>query len=260
MPTLAFAQDVILSEALFLGEDTTDPRAHGPRIYLETRNHATAAASVLHYAADWAGYKPSSRPPPKSMAIYGKYEQKVRDFPGFEKVDEFYDHLLLHGGLDDLERQVLSSYEGYGRRFIANGLRNLVPTVNKDLSPKQWILTLPIIIKRYRMEQVTVKLVRLAVHLHTDEDGNVELPGGQVAGFVITELKVLPKVLKDLANDLAAKIEQTSIDEFKTFFTTKLDELDQRCEAKNETDDWLHNENKGQHSLIEHLRRLWHDI
>ncbi|KAF9974616.1 hypothetical protein BGZ73_001914 [Actinomortierella ambigua] len=221
--TLAYAQNVILSKGILLGEDTTDPKAHGARIYSDPRNHPTAAASMLYFSAEWFGYMPSSNPPPKSTAVFDKYESKVKAFPGFKKIDEYIEFVALNGGLDDFEDKILNGYHGYGRRAIASSLRNLIPKTNKDPTLNTWILTLPIIISRPRMD-VTVKLVRIAVHLQTDDNGKVELPGGQFAQLAITELRILPDVMKTLAENLAGKLKQTSIDKFKAYFTTKWDE------------------------------------
>ncbi|KAF9165430.1 hypothetical protein DFQ26_000175 [Actinomortierella ambigua] len=243
------------------GEDTTNPKAHGAKIYLDPANHATAAASILHYAAKWADYAPASSPPPKSTAIFEKYEEKAISFPGFKTTDQLYEFPLLHGGLDDLESKILDSYHGFGRRDIANGLRSLIPKTNKDPTLQQWILTLPIIIKRHKMDEVTVKLVSLALHLKTDDDGKVELPGGQIASLKIVELQILPEELRDHAEKLAEKLEQTSIARFEAYFTSKWDEGhhgdDKKKKMLSGLEDWLELENWDQAILREAPGTLW---
>ncbi|KAG0235226.1 hypothetical protein BGW42_005690 [Actinomortierella wolfii] len=220
------AQDAVVSRGLFNGDDTTNPEAHGPKIFRESRNHPMAVASILVHAGVKVGYDPHMQTPAKSRNTFTAFLKKVAKFPGFLMGDTFHLILNLEGGsVDEVEEKVRMAYPFVDGEYISSNLRYAIPEVNTDRSLKRFVFSLVVITKPYGKgdpddsnTKITVELVRLQLEIHTvDHSGNVYIPR-QAAVLTATQLEVKRHYLIRRAEHLANRIPKASLVDFVKYF------------------------------------------
>ncbi|KAG0205759.1 hypothetical protein BGX33_007759 [Mortierella sp. NVP41] len=201
--------NAIVSGALFVGEDTTNPDASNTNIYKNPENHAAAAASVLEYSAVNTNYRPSEQ----------AFQQKATSFPGFIPTIQSGSDVFLNHSLIGLEKAVQDAYPSTDAALIARGLRDLFPGSVEDQSLKEWILSLLVIRKPEGSDTVTIKFVQLALTIEFDKTHTAHIPE-QDARLSNYELQVNPSVFALNADRFAEIIKVTKVPDFLIFFAS----------------------------------------
>ncbi|KAG0250035.1 hypothetical protein DFQ27_009651 [Actinomortierella ambigua] len=208
----------IASGAIFVGKDTTVPDATPLEIFQNPKNHATAAFSVMAYAAEGAGFTPSNAPPKSLEQPFLKFLTLAPTFPGFflERLDEF--SLPLTGSLLQLEQKVRGAVVENGV-LIGRSIRDLVPGYIPDETMDMWTLSLVVIDMPETSEKVTIQLVSISLDIETDDDHNAIIPE-QSATFKSSVLRVNRPYFITYAEKLAKMIHITEIRDAIDFFTS----------------------------------------
>ncbi|KAF9088127.1 hypothetical protein BGX23_007603, partial [Mortierella sp. AD031] len=200
--------NAIVSGALFVGEDTTNPDASNTNIYKNPENHAAAAASVLEYSAVNTNYRPSEQGHSSLLSTFEAFQQKATSFPGFIPTIQSGSDVFLNHSLIGLEKAVQDAYPSTDAALIARGLRDLFPGSVEDQSLKEWILSLLVIRKPEGSDTVTIKFVQLALTIEFDKTHTAHIPE-QDARLSNYELQVNPSVFALNADRFAEVIKVT---------------------------------------------------
>ncbi|KAK3840294.1 MAG: hypothetical protein JOS17DRAFT_726662 [Linnemannia elongata] len=211
------AASAVVSGALFVGKDTTDPSASPSDIFRDSSNHAAAAASVLVFSGRTASFHPAEQES-KSLAFsLDGFLSKAKTFPGFIYKDDSHHKFELDGSLEQLEGAISNSL---GSSETARALRDLVPgnLEDEDQSLKDWVLSLIVLTKLEDTDDVEVRLAQL--YLTIDSDGNSATIPRQTARLDVSDLQVARIVLVNNAERLATSITITSVSDFIQFFTS----------------------------------------
>ncbi|KAG0204072.1 hypothetical protein BGX28_003883 [Mortierella sp. GBA30] len=212
--------DAIVSGAIFVGEDTTSADASPVDIYANPGNHATAAASVLVFAAKAVNYHPTEQDASSLLPSYSAFETKVQQFPGFMMTESSIKNgLLLDGGFTQLEKEIRDSYESSDASLIARSLRDLIPGVIEDKSLEKWILSLVAVRKPVDSDVVTVKIVTLKLNLTSDDSHTAFIPK-QSALLSNVEFSVISTALVSNAEQFAQSIHEVRVPDFIKYFSS----------------------------------------
>ncbi|KAF9159167.1 hypothetical protein DFQ26_006848 [Actinomortierella ambigua] len=234
--------------ALTTGKDTSDSAGDTvctmhPGIFRHPRNHALAVASILSEKGRRADYIPSVPEKSKSEARFTIFVNSVASFPGFRATDDIAYHLFLrHGGLDDLQRVVRDAIGSKDGCILAQTMREMMPTsLNEKI--EEVILSVLVIEKSKRSDQVTIQLVELALTLVQvddngedceDEEGRrrhvfdgqqrmrtkVTVPE-QMTVMRIQVLEALPRYMAVNAREMAHSTPCTTVEVFKSLFASR---------------------------------------
>ncbi|KAF9538828.1 hypothetical protein EC957_006176 [Mortierella hygrophila] len=216
--TAVMAANSVASGAIFVGKDTSDSSASPIDVYSNPSNHATAAASVLVFAAKSVNFHPSSQEPKALGQNLEQFQTKVTSFPGFV-LQDIQDYFLgLDGSLTQFEKTIGEQLDDPN---IARALRGLVPDNVEDQSSTDWVLSLIVLSKPAGTNTVNVKLVQ--VSLIISSDGNTATIPEQSARLVVSDLQVAERVFVLNAETFADRIPTTSVSDFINFFTSPKD-------------------------------------
>ncbi|KAG0264251.1 hypothetical protein DFQ27_001328 [Actinomortierella ambigua] len=225
----------LVSGAVFIGVDVSDPSALPVDIFKDRTNHITALSSILAHSSKKTSFSPSHHSPQQQdpqqktllVSAYNAFIQDAISFHGFHET-RFRETkaLSLHGSLVQFEqaiREFLSSGEGEWNDalFIARSLRDLIPaqlskaSATETSGDGQWILSLIVLRQEAHSEssnssskvyvqhaQVTMDIFRDDNH---DTQGLAYIPE-QSAKFEIGELELLAPSMIQGALELSQEI------------------------------------------------------
>ncbi|KAK3840295.1 MAG: hypothetical protein JOS17DRAFT_726664 [Linnemannia elongata] len=213
--TAAMAASAVISGALFVGKDTTDPSASPIEVFRDPRNHATAAASALVYAGNYVNFRPSSQKPKALSPYLEPFVRKVTASPGFVLMRNTQFSLKLDGSLTQFEKTISDQLED---PYYARALRDLVPDNIQDQLLTDWTLSLVVVNKPEGSDTVDVKLARL--YLTISSDGNTATIPEQTAQLTVSDHQVATSMFVANAEMLADLIQITKGPNFVDFFTS----------------------------------------
>ncbi|KAF9097004.1 hypothetical protein BGX23_010047 [Mortierella sp. AD031] len=212
--------NAIISGAIFVGDDTTNPDASPVDIFKRPENHAAAAASILVYSATAANYRPSEQSPPSLLSGFDAFVKKASSFPGFTPRDQSNTNVFLNQSLIGLEKAVREQLgHSPDGPIIARSLRDLFPGVVEDSSLKEWILSLIVVGKPENSDTVSLNFVRLALKIGSDKTHTTYIPE-QHAPLATFELLVNPSVLNINAEKFAEVIPIVKVPSFIAYFAS----------------------------------------
>ncbi|KAI8373016.1 uncharacterized protein BYT42DRAFT_578932 [Radiomyces spectabilis] len=105
----ATADNSIVSGALFIGKDTTDPDAAGPEIFERPENHPVAVSSIIQYSSNASNFHPS-KPPNETADSLEDFLNRISTFPGFMLTSSHRDGITHHGNIQTLLEEVNKVY------------------------------------------------------------------------------------------------------------------------------------------------------
>ncbi|KAG0260871.1 hypothetical protein DFQ27_003284 [Actinomortierella ambigua] len=193
----------LASGAIFVGKDTTNPRATPLEIFENPENHAAAAASVVVFAAQSARFTPSESPAKSLVESFPAFLQKVASFPGFLTERNEQKTLELTGSLMQLEERVSEAVIENGAQ-VGRGIRDLVPSSIPDETLDKWILTLLVINKPDESDYVKIQQVYITLAINTDDHSPV-IPQ-QSAKINISTYRVIERVFTSNAEKFAQRL------------------------------------------------------
>lgn len=227
--------NAVLSAALFLGEDTTNPDADAYGIFENERNHATAVSSILVYAAEYVEFRPSEQTPKNLVLTLNQFADKIDQSSAFISQGKSKARVNLDGSLTQFERVIreeASDGNDHERALVARTLRDLIPgyVVNQDVVDP-WTLNLVTIQKRANDNEVTVTISRLDIELDVDESKSTSIPKQEIEVYT-TVYRADAKFLHERAKDLAKEIGIVRVRDTIDFFTSpKVENEDDDLEA-----------------------------
>ncbi|KAF8925839.1 hypothetical protein EDD21DRAFT_362143 [Dissophora ornata] len=135
--------DALVSTAVFVGKDSTEPTAPALDIFSNIKNHPSALATILYKIADEARLRPYHRDMVTDSTVYRQFVDKIESFEGFRESR----HVYTRFELDDVD---LYSF-GYrvSDKYIPNILaankaalnfQRLIPTHLDIPAPRDWLL------------------------------------------------------------------------------------------------------------------------
>ncbi|KAG0226103.1 hypothetical protein BGW42_003928 [Actinomortierella wolfii] len=214
------ASDALVSGAAFAGKDTTNPNAHGHDIFADPQNHAAAVASIVEKSAMMAAFTPASLPPKTLVQAYDGFVAKVSTFPGFYPGQVLDQSLGLNGSVFQFEQAIRNADDHITNLpLIARSLRDLLPGYIPDRSLQKWDLSLVLFEQPAGSDQVSLKLARVTLDIHTDKTHTSIIPK-QNARLVIATYSVNSGWIVGNADRLAEMIETRSVDTVIDFFTS----------------------------------------
>ncbi|KAG0011669.1 hypothetical protein BGZ81_002049, partial [Podila clonocystis] len=186
--------DAVMSAGLFFGEDTTDS-LNPVQIFKNPINHATAAASVLVYSANKAGFLPN-----ENHTTVEEFEQEIRG---------------RHSGVPHIEK-------------LAFKLAGLVPLHQKDESLKNWMLSLVVVDKPQGSHTVRIQFVYIMLSIafeHTSTGTKAYIPEQRVS-VSFTNMQVNAAALSAYADHFADKIPIVDVEHMIALLTSPEPEID----------------------------------
>ncbi|KAF9933527.1 hypothetical protein BGZ67_004217 [Mortierella alpina] len=216
-----FHYDAIATGALFLGRDTSNPRATRQEVYSDPKNHATATASISVYAANSVSFDPSDQS--TSDSAYSEFKRKVSTFPGFVLTFESSSDLTFDGNGELVEKvaKLYNNYvEGGEGAKVGATLGNVVGDHLENDPSKNWAFTTVVI---HQIEEGTVQfeLVELSVRNdYVSFESVHHRQGEHDADLTVSIYKVNNSLLVANAQTLADKIPKVSVGDYITFFTS----------------------------------------
>ncbi|KAF9125024.1 hypothetical protein BGX30_000646 [Mortierella sp. GBA39] len=213
--TAAMAASAVVSGAIFVGKDTSDPSATPVDVFKDPRNHPTAAASVLVFSANSAGFNPTSQEPKALGQNLDGFVSKVSTFPGFVMTNNEQYSLKLDGSLVQFEKAIGEQLDDFN---TARALRDLVPDNIQDKSLTEWVLSLIVLSKPEGSDIVNVRLAQVPLTISSDGD-TVTIPE-QSTRLSVSDLRVNAPMFASYAEMFAQKIPTTSVSDFINFFTS----------------------------------------
>ncbi|KAF9998509.1 hypothetical protein BGZ80_005792 [Entomortierella chlamydospora] len=187
---------VVVSGAIFVGEDTTNNDASPLDVFKNPENYATTVASG-----------------------YLTFETKATTFPGFVKTSLSETEIHLDGSFTHLERQIRENYDSPDAAVIARNLRDLIPGVVEEKSLSGLVLSLLVIRKPFDSDKVTVRIVQTLLDISSDEYGTTYIPD-QTATLKSVEIEAIPNVFNSNAERLAQSIPVVKMPELINYFTS----------------------------------------
>ncbi|KAG0066579.1 hypothetical protein BGZ89_007123 [Linnemannia elongata] len=210
--TAAMAADAVVSGAIFVGKDTSDPSADPLEVYRNPSNHATATSSVLVFAANTVNFNPASQEPKALIQNLDQFVRKVDTFPAFTLTQSEQFSLELDGSLTQFEKTISEQLEDPD---TARALRDLVPDNVQDPSLTDWILSLVVVAKSEDSDDISVKLAR--VYLTISSDATIPK---QSARLSVSGYKVNDFLFVSNAETFAGRISTTRVPDFIDYFTS----------------------------------------
>ncbi|KAG0259052.1 hypothetical protein DFQ27_004251 [Actinomortierella ambigua] len=206
--------NAVISGALLIGLDTTNPRASGSDIFRYQENQITALASIAMASARSANFRPAEMPPKILIHYFEHFVQRLTTSPGIHR-SHTSDHTIdLNGSLIQLEKAIRELGDksdddsAYRLAVIARGLRDLVPGYDADEPVKTWLLNLLALDNRqvmHRRGNVTFTLARVVLNIKADKSHTTHIPE-QSAKLTVSTYEVDSKYLQDNADRLATVV------------------------------------------------------
>ncbi|KAF9280276.1 hypothetical protein BGZ88_012293 [Linnemannia elongata] len=212
--TAAMAADAVASGAIFVGKDTSDPSASPVEVFANPSNHATAASSVLVFAANSANFYPASQEPKALSKNLDLFVRKVDTFPGFALTQSEQFSLELDGSLTQFEKTISEQLEDPD---TARALRDLVPDNVQDPSLTEWVLSL-VVVTESEDTRINLKLARVYLTISSDDD-TATIPK-QIARLSVSAYQVIAPVFVANAETFANKVKVTKVPDFIDYFTS----------------------------------------
>ncbi|KAF9572368.1 hypothetical protein EC968_009942 [Mortierella alpina] len=217
----------IITGALLLGKDTSDPIASPLDVYLDPNNHAVAVASVTVHAARKASLEPSTEA--ANEDTYSGFKIMVSSFPGYEfNFVKFKDFSFI--GTYDLKKHVSVCYQDFARSNrneadeVTSALMDVVDDhlkEGKEGQGKNWIFSTVVI----RQLDFTIQLEIVELNVRSPRYGHV-------ATLEVRSFQVITPVLTARAKELAKEIPIVSIEDFIKYFRTTNSESRQNESAE----------------------------
>ncbi|KAK5820924.1 hypothetical protein F5H01DRAFT_404442 [Linnemannia elongata] len=207
------AADAVVSGAIFVGKDTSDPSASPVEVFTNPSNHAAAAFSVLVFAANSAKFNPASQEPKALIQNLNLFVRKIDTFPGFTLTQSEQFSLELDGSLTQFEKTIS---EQLGDSDTARALRNLAPDNAQDPSLRDWVLSL-VVITQSEDAGINLKLARVYLTISSDDDAATTPE--QTAQLYVSAYQVITPVFVADAETLASRIKITKDPDFINYFT-----------------------------------------
>ncbi|KAF9955992.1 hypothetical protein BGZ65_003044 [Modicella reniformis] len=213
--------DAVLTEAIFVGNDTTNPDASPVDIFKNPENHATAAASMLEFLARQFNFFPAEQDPSSSSIKSGHYQflTKINTLPGFVLTLQTERAIKLNDSFNQVAKEIRDSYGSTDARIIARSFRDAIPDIIKDKSLKLWHMPLLVIRKPVDTDTVTLKVVRLELDFTSDTSQTAHIPT-QSANLANFEFSIDPTVLSLNAEKFAQEIRIVRVPDFLNFFSS----------------------------------------
>ncbi|KAG9065009.1 hypothetical protein KI688_002328 [Linnemannia hyalina] len=218
--TAVMAANAVVSGAIFVGKDTSDPSASPVDVYWDPSNHAAAAASVVVFAANSVDFHPSSQEPKALGQNLDGFTRKVATFPGFSLTNNQQYSLQLDGSLTQFEKTIDEQLDDPN---TARALRDLIPENFEDQSLTDWVLSLIVVTKPDGSDTVTIQSVQVSLIILSD--GNTATIPRQSARLSISNFQVITSVFVSNADRFADRVGVTTVSDFIKFFTSPKDFL-----------------------------------
>ncbi|GJJ71074.1 hypothetical protein EMPS_03424 [Entomortierella parvispora] len=216
----------VVSDAIFVGENTVDDSASPLEIFSDSKNHAEVVSSVLVFSADRANFQPASQPA-KSLALnLREFIEKASTFPGFIMERSEQESLPLNGSLTQFEKVVREAGIAQPHQaLVARSLRDMIPgyIVNEDVD--EWKLSLIVIDKPKGADVAYVNFVRVDVSIDADKTGTTFIPE-QAAGVSSVVIRTNLSYLVEYAEKLSSLIPITNVRDALVFFASPKVESD----------------------------------
>ncbi|KAK5820910.1 hypothetical protein F5H01DRAFT_339597 [Linnemannia elongata] len=213
--TAAMAADAVVSGAIFVGKDTSDPSADPLEVYRNPSNHVTATSSVLVFAANTVNFHPASQEPKALIQNLDQFVGKVDTFPAFTLTQSEQFSLELDGSLTQFEKTISEQLEDPD---TARALRDLVPDNVQDPSLTDWILSLVVVAKSEDSDDISVKLARVYLTISSGADA-ATIPK-QSARLSVSGYKVNDFLFVSNAETFARRISTTRVPDFIDYLTS----------------------------------------
>lgn len=212
----------------FFGEDTTE--SHKPvDIFKNPINHATAAASILVFAAKQTGFRPSEKSAESLAKSVDAFERKISTFPGFTRNDDITVYLQLedHTTVEEFRQAIrdllewVSHIDKIAFKFAELLPLNLEPERN---SLEKWILSLIVLDKPEDSNDVRIQLAHITLNIAFDKT-TAFIPN-QEARVFFSDFQLDPSVLYANADRLAENISIVDVEDTIAFFAPLDSEAD----------------------------------
>ncbi|KAF9364278.1 hypothetical protein BGX34_002040 [Mortierella sp. NVP85] len=252
---LVQGRSVVSSKAIFIGVDKTDPNAYGAAIFRDTRNHATAVASIIGFSSKQSNFRPKEQGFDVTPREYQAFVQKAVSFPGFVLALTNPRDLKLKGGLDQFREEILANYIPISGKaeVVASAFVEQIPESTEPESSGTWTLVLVTIFGE-ELHQVYADISSIEVEVSVNDDGSVSLQE-QTARLTQQTVQVNPRFLIDNADTLSNRIPTENIETFKDELTTP------NSEGRSQLlKDWLFGSNyacKSESPLVHRRQRLY---
>ncbi|KAF9977238.1 hypothetical protein BGZ73_006601 [Actinomortierella ambigua] len=211
----------LVSGAIFIGVNVTDPHSQSTDVFKVRSNHITALSSIIAHSAETSGFSPYRHLQPQDpqqkaqfLTAYNAFIQGAISLRCFQET-RFQEtkSLPLDGSLDQFERAIReflsSGQDEWGNEaLIARNLRDLVPTHISKVSTTepdggQWILSLIVLRQESHSKDIAdskVYIQHAQVTLdifgdNRDETQSMASIPEQSAKFEIGELELLAPVV-----------------------------------------------------------------
>ncbi|KAF9286307.1 hypothetical protein BGZ68_003042 [Mortierella alpina] len=166
--------NVILTGALLLGKDTSNPHASPLDVYRNPNNHVTAVASITVNAAHRASLKPSSKAADEDT--YSGFKIRVSSFPGYKFNFAKFKDFLFHEKFD-LKEHASTIYRDFARSSrseadeVASALLGVVGDHLKEAKQEQgsvmnWVFSEVVV--RQLTFTIQLEIVELSVRRQKD--------------------------------------------------------------------------------------------
>ncbi|KAF8930869.1 hypothetical protein BGZ58_007982 [Dissophora ornata] len=234
--------DALESGALFLGTDTSDPKASGPAVFREPNNHPSAVASIVWFSANKAQFCPAEAEVVTDPLAYDNFVVALYRFPGFEVSKIRKIPVRLSGDLgrfvDEIKEQLDESdnkESSEDMREIAVRLKDLIPPFVEDRSWKRWALTAVVIRRgdsgeheegsnsdrgRRRKPRITLETVKLVLRLSREEYSGKTGVESQSTVLSRTTYNIDSRFLVKHAERLTRNIDTISVGQFMEVMST----------------------------------------
>ncbi|KAG0239848.1 hypothetical protein B0O80DRAFT_499785 [Mortierella sp. GBAus27b] len=216
--------DAVVSRALYIGTDSSDPTDRPYEIFHDPRNHPTAVASLLFHFSEGADFHPKEQGIDATSKAYGKFIGSVLSFPGFRRHPKESD-LDLSGSLDQFRDEIASKYDPDDRTKSDDISYEFEWQLPKTLatSQEQWLLSLATI-TRTADDAIVVDLSSIPVKLTKDDYGSVTIDK-QATVLRQQIVRVDAEFLIRHAEPLRRSVDIISVERFtREFFTKPVEE------------------------------------
>ncbi|KAG0007538.1 hypothetical protein BGZ81_004798 [Podila clonocystis] len=222
--------DAVMSAGLFFGEDTTES-LNPVEVFKKSINHATAAASVLAYSAEMAGFHPNEKSAKSLVPAFDNFVQRASSFPGFylESSREGSFPLKNHTTVNEFERVIRDAFSWAPHpEEIAFKFAGLVPLHQEDESLKTWILSLVVLDQPQGSHTVNSRFVQATLNIayeHTCTGTKAYIPEQRVY-INNSRFRINASFLSAYADDLANMIPIVDVEHMIALLTSPKPEID----------------------------------
>ncbi|KAI8373020.1 uncharacterized protein BYT42DRAFT_616210 [Radiomyces spectabilis] len=213
--------DKVVSGALFIGEDTTDPDAHGAKLFERPKNHPVAVSSIIQYSSNATEFHPSSQSLKEAANSYDDFIKKVSSFPGFRFTSSHHDEIRHNGNIQTLLKEVNKVYlRGHDKEQKDATNKILSGLLSHEHSGERSYTISHLTIENLGTN-ADLKIYILAINQDVDHDDNgmITLTEDR-AGLTVSEFTVNRGFLVSNADKLGEKISRAEIKDVVKDLTT----------------------------------------